>query len=175
MNKETKALLRKRAIVLAEEPEEKKAASTIVELIIFKLASETYGIESAFVREVFPMKDFTFLPGLPAYITGIINVRGQILSVVNLKKLFSIPEIGIGELNKVIILQDSQMEFGILADVVLGNQTIETDDIRETPPTVSGTGFEYLKGVTTGNLIILNGEKLVSDKSIVINEVVSGE
>src|SRR5664279_5629709 len=116
MNKKTRELLKARAIEMAKEPELKKGFSPIVQLIAFSLGAETYGLESAYIREVYPLKDFTPLPGVPAFILGIINVRGQIMPVVDLKKLFNLPEQGITELNKVIILHDDQMEFGILAD-----------------------------------------------------------
>jgi len=99
---------------------QKKEASIIIEVIAFTLVTEIYGIESNFVKEVYTLTDFTPLPGVPSYIFGIINVRGQILPVIDLKKFFNLPEKGLGELNKVIILSNGLMEFGILADVVLG-------------------------------------------------------
>jgi len=112
------------------------------------------------------------MPGVPPFIFGIINVRGQILPVVDLKKFFNLPEKGLGELNKVIILCNDQMEFGILADVVHGTQTIEVEDIQVVPFTVSGIGEEYLKGVTKESLIVLNAERILSDNSIIVNEEV---
>ena len=143
---------------------------TITEIIEFILAAESYGIESAFVREVYPLKDYTPLPGVPPYIFGIINVRGQILPVVDLKKFFNLPEKGLGELNKVIILRNERMEFGILADAVHGTQVIYAGRYVAAPPTVTGIGEEYLKGVTKERLIVLYAEKLLTDKNIVVNE-----
>jgi len=172
MKKEIRTRLKNRAIAMAQEPEQKRETSTITEIIEFILAAESYGIESAFVREVYPLKDFTPLPGVPTYIFGIINVRGQILPVVDLKKFFNLPEKGLGDLNRVIILRDDQMEFGILADVVHGTQEIELEDIRGVPSTVTGIGEEYLKGVTKERLIVLNAKRLLSDSSIVVNEEV---
>lgn len=173
MKKETSALLKIRAIAMALEPEYKTATSNMIEVITFTLAAEYYGIESVFIKEVYPLKDFTSLPGVPSYILGIINVRGQILPVVDLKKFFNLPEKGLGELNKVIILRDDQMEFGILADIVHGTQMIESEEIKIIPPTISGIGEMYLRGVTKDNLIILNAEKLLTDKSIIVNSEVS--
>jgi purine-binding chemotaxis protein CheW len=172
MKKEIHTILKNRAIALAKEPEQKRETSTIIEIIEFTLAAESYGIESAFVREVYPLKEFTPLPGVPSYIFGIINVRGHILPVVDLKKFFNLPEKGLGELNKVIILSNGQMEFGILADVVNGTHAIELEDIQVVPPTVSGIGEEYLKGITKESLIVLNAERILSDKSIIVNEEV---
>jgi purine-binding chemotaxis protein CheW len=87
-------------------------------------------------------------------------------------KFFNLPEKGIGELNKVIILQHDQMEFGILADVVQGTQMVAVEDIRAIPHTVSGIGEKYLMGVTKEHLIILSAENLLTDKSIIVNEEV---
>ena len=172
MKKEVRTLLKNRAIAMAQVPEQRNMATAVIEIITFTLASETYGIESAFVREVYPIKDFTPLPGVPPFIFGIINVRGQILPVVDLKKFFSLPEKGLGELNRVIILCNDQMEFGILADAVHGTQTIELEDIQVVPFTDSGIGEVYLKGVTKENLIVLNAESILNDKKIIVNEQV---
>lgn len=173
MKKENRTKLKNRAIAMAQEPMQKKEASIIIEVIAFTLVTEIYGIESIFVKEVYTLTDFTPLPGAPSYIFGIINVRGQILPVIDLKKFFNLPEKGLGELNKVIILSNGQMEFGILADVVHGTQEIELEDIRGVPSTVTGIGEEYLKGVTKERLIVLNAKRLLSDKSIVVNEEVN--
>ena len=170
MKKEIRTILKNRAIAMAQEPEQKRAASTTIEVITFILAAETYGIESAFVREVYLLRDYTPLPGVPPYIFGIINVRGQILPVVDLKKFFNLPEKGLGELNKVIILYDNQMEFGILADVVNGAQAIAVEDILVAPPTITGTGEKYFKGVTKEHIIILDAGNILNDEKIIVNQ-----
>ena len=168
MKKGTRDLLKKRAAAVAIESEMKTSVSDVIELIIFKLGAETYGIASSFVREIYPLKEYTPLPGLPPFILGLIHVRRQILPVVDLKVFLDLPNQGLGELNKVIILQNEQMEFGILADVVQGTQSIEPDEIREAPPTVVRIGEEYLMGVTRERLIVLNAESLLTDKRLIV-------
>ncbi len=172
MKKEIRAILKDRARVMALEPEEKKEASAIVDLIAFTLVTETYAVESVFVREVYPLQDFTPLPGVPSYILGIINIRGQILPVVDLKKFFNLPEKGLGELNKVIILSNGQMEFGILTDAVLGTLSIELEEVQIVPPTVSGIGEKYLKGVTKEHIVLLDAENILNDEKMIVNEQV---
>jgi purine-binding chemotaxis protein CheW len=172
MKKEVRSILRDRAIAMAREPAQKKMASAVCEIIIFTLATETYGIESAFVREVYPLKDFTPLPGVPPFIFGIINVRGQILPVVDLKKFFNLPEKGLGELNRVIILCNDKIEFGILADIVHGTQSIELEDVQIVPFAVSGIGEEYLKGVTKDHIMVLDAHSILNDEKIMVNEQV---
>ena len=157
---------------MALEHDQNKVTSATVEIIEFALATESYGIESAFVKEVYPLKDFTPLPGVPSYIMGIVNVRGQILPVVDLRKFFSLSERGLGEMNKVIILRNDQMEFGIVADVVEGTRTLAIDDIMATPVTVTGIGETYLKGVTKEHIVVFDAESLLNDKKMIINEIV---
>jgi purine-binding chemotaxis protein CheW len=173
MNKEIRTLLKIRAAALAKESDKKLLTSDSFEIIKFRLAAETYGIDTTFVREVYPLKDFTPLPGVPSFILGIVNVRGQILPIVDLKKFFNLPEKGLGELNKVIILFDKEMEFGILADIVNGTKEISVEEVLPVPSTVIGIGEKYLKGVTKDNIIILSAENLLSDKSIIINDTVT--
>jgi purine-binding chemotaxis protein CheW len=138
----------------------------------FVLAYEEYAIESSYVREVYPMKELTPVPGKPPFVLGIINVRGQILSVVDIKKFFDIPEKGLTDLNKVIIIHDYTMEFGILADVVLGMRRIMLREIQQSLPGFTGIRAQYLKGVTQERVAVLDAGKLLSDKNIIVQEEV---
>lgn len=167
---ETRSILKNRARALAQEPEKTETNREFLEIVVFGLSQETYGIESTFVREVYPLKDLTPLPCTPAFVLGIINVRGQILSVLDLKIFFNLPEKGLGDLNKIIIIRSGMMEFGILADVINGTRRIPLETIQSAPLTVTGIGAEYLKGVTADRIIVLNGDKILGDEKIVIYE-----
>ncbi|HLA28974.1 MAG TPA: chemotaxis protein CheW [Syntrophales bacterium] len=164
------AILKARARILARDRSEVDGARKFLDIIEFSLAGETYGIESEFVREVYPLKDFTPLPGTPPFVLGIVNVRGQILSVLDLKKFFSLPEKGLGQLNKVIIIHNDLMEFGVLADNVLDARPIPLETIQAAPPTVTGIGAAYLKGVTGGRMIVLDAEKILGDEKIIVHQ-----
>jgi|SRR5579885_3695678 len=113
-DKRKREILEERARALAVEPREDDAQTQTLEVVQFMISNEKYGIETAFVREIFPLKDYTPLPCTPSYVLGIINVRGEIITVVDLKKFFELAEGGITELNKVVILQSSIMQLGIL-------------------------------------------------------------
>lgn len=164
------AILADRARSLAQASAQSDSGGEKVEIIVFHLASETYGLPSTFVREAYPLRDFTPLPGLPNFVLGIVNVRGQILSVVDLKKFFNLPEKGLGQLNKLIILRDAHMEFAILADEILGARTLTASQIQPPPPTVSGIGAAYLRGVTAEHVIVLDVERLLHDDRIVVHQ-----
>jgi purine-binding chemotaxis protein CheW len=170
---ERRAILRARARILALEPRKDAGPQDSLEIIQFRLAGETYGIASAFVREVYPLKDLTPLPGTPTFVLGIINLRGQILSVVDLKAFFNLPQKGLGDLNKVIILCNDRMEFGILADAILATHQVLLDAIQPMPLAVTGIGAKYLKGVTGEHSIILDAEMILGDKKIIVHQEVA--
>lgn len=167
-----KDILLARARLLAQEPEQEETAEQI-EVVTFLLAHETYGIETAFVREVYPLKDLTPLPCTPAFVAGIVNVRGQVMSVVDIKKFFELPEQGLTDLNKVVILSDGIMEFGILADAIVNVRNIPLREIQPALPTLTGVREDYLRGVTAERLVILDAAKLLTDSNIVVHEEVA--
>ncbi len=166
---EKRLILKERAKKLAEEPGEEKHVETI-EVIKFILANENYGIESSFVKEVIPLKDMTVIPGTPPFVMGIINVRGQIYSILDIKKFFGLPEKGLTNLNRVIILQNKKMEFGILADSIVGISNIGTDELQTSLNLQQQISSKFIKGITPGREIILDAEKLLNSEDIVVND-----
>jgi purine-binding chemotaxis protein CheW len=169
-SEERKRILKARAKALAREADKEALDQDYLEVVEFLLAYETYGIESAYVREIYPLTEITPLPGTPLFVQGIVNIRGQILSVIDLKKFFELPEKGLSDLDKIIIVQDDNMEFGILADAVLGIRKLPVGEIEAALPTLTGIRAQYLKGVTRERMVILDGAKILSDKNIIISE-----
>ncbi|NKE73442.1 chemotaxis protein CheW [Candidatus Manganitrophus noduliformans] len=167
---EQREILKIRARALAQEPGAKKAAEADLDVVAFLLADEKYGIQASYVREVYPLKDLTPLPGTPPFVLGMINLRGRILSVIDIKKFFDLPKKGLTDLNKVIIIYSDKMEFGILADGILGVRGIPLGDIQPPLPTLTGIREEYLKGVTAERIVILDAEKLLSHPAILVHE-----
>ncbi len=165
-------ILEARAEVLAREPEETKDKDSF-EIVEFLLANEYYGIESRYIREVYPIKNYTPLPGTPSFVLGLINVRGQIVSVIDIKKFFDMPDKGISDLNKAIIIRDDTMEFGILTDEILGVREVMRDELQAAPTTFSGVLAEYILGVGDGHMIILDAQKMMRDKKVVVCEEVT--
>ena len=167
---EKRSLLGARAHALAKEPGKAAAAGQSLGVVEFRLACETYAVESSFVREIYSLREFTPLPGTPPFVLGIINVRGQILSVVDLRIFFNLPEKGLGDLNKVIVIRNDRMEFGILADAVLGARSIPRDAIQTVLPTVTGIGAEYLMGVAGDRTVVLDAGRILDDEKIVVRQ-----
>lgn len=169
---EKKSILRARAKELAREAVKENPAEEPTEIVEFLLAYERYGVESSYVREIYSLKELTAVPCTPSFVLGIINVRGQILSVIDLKKFFDLPEKGLTDLNKIVIMRNDEMEFGILADFVLGVRSIPASQIQPSLPTLTGIREEYLKGITQERVVILDAAKLLTDKKIIVHEEV---
>lgn len=161
-------ILKVRAEALAQAAEQETAEC--IELVTFLLAYETYGIETTWVREVHPLKDLTPLPCTPPFVAGIVNIRGQVMSVIDIKKFFDLPEKGLTDLNRIIILSDGVMEFGILADTVLDVRSIPRQQIQPSLPTLTGIREQYLQGITAEHLIVLDACSLLTSRNIIVHE-----
>lgn len=169
---EKKKILKSRAQALTQEPAKQTPAEDHMEVVEFLLAHEKYGIESSCVREVYSLRELAPVPCTPPFVLGMINLRGQILSVIDLKKFFDLPEKGLTDLNKVLVVRTDRMELGILADVILGVRTIPLQDLQPSLPTLTGIRAEYLRGVSKDRLVILDVRKILSDPNIVVQEQV---
>jgi purine-binding chemotaxis protein CheW len=167
---ETRAVLKTRAEALARENDDGALEREYLEVVSFLLGQEKYGVESCYVREVWPLNELTPLPGTPPFVLGIVNVRGQVLSVIDIRKLFDLPQKGVGDLDRIIVLQNGVMELGILGNSILGVVQIPTDELQPTLPTLTGLRGEYLKGVTPDRMAILNAARLLSDENIIVRE-----
>lgn len=170
---EKEKIIKERTIKLGKESMDEPFSSTeYLKVTEFLLADEKYGIELDTINEVFSLKDLTPLPCTPSFITGVMNVRGKIVTVIDIKKLFELPSKGLTDLNKVIIVHAHGIEAGILADLIVGVRLVHTGSIQTTLPTLTGIRTEYIKGVTGDQLIILNVENIFSDEKIIVNEVI---
>ena len=167
---ESKRTLKARAQALAREPARAEADDDYTEVVEFVLAYERYAIETRYVREVYPLENLAPLPCTPAFVRGVVNVRGEILSVIDLKKFFDLPEKGLTDLNKVIVLQSERMFFGILADAVLGVRRVSLREIQPSLPTLTGVREKYLRGVTVERTVLLDAAKLLGDEQIIVQE-----
>jgi len=164
--------LRERALALARAPQADASTDATLELLEFKLASERYAIETRHVVEVHPLRDLTPLPGTPPFIRGIVNLRGRILPVLDLKKFFDLPEQGVTDLHRIIVVRGNDLEFGLLADVVASVRSVGVDTLVPALPTLSQIGAEYLMGVSDQRLVVLDLDRVFADPRIVVHDEV---
>jgi purine-binding chemotaxis protein CheW len=163
-------VLRERAAELARPDADASAAADVMELLEFRLAGERYAVETRFVSEVQPLRDLTPLPGTPPFVRGIVNLRGRILPVYDLKKFFALPEQGLTDLHRVVVVQGADLELGLLADVMVGVRRVDRGSLSPPPPTLSAIASHYLKGVSAERLIVLDLQHVLDDPRILVND-----
>ena len=167
-----KKILKQRADLLKIQIKKEDISGEIMAGLEFILADERYAIDSTYVSEVIPLKDLTSLPCTPDFILGIINVRGKIISVIDLKKFFNLPEKGITNLNRVIIVKHDGIELGILADEIAGSMQISLNKLQSKITTITEVQDDFIIGVTEDRLIVLDIKEFLLNEKLIINEEV---
>lgn len=162
-------ILEERAKKIAA-PETGPLETGIVEVLRFQLAYQEYAIEMRYVKEVILTGEITPVPGAPPFISGICAVRGRIISLVDLRALFSLPEKGLTDLNRVIVITDGRLTFGILADNISGLGSIPSHLIITPDPGNVISWRRYLKGYVSDSLIMLDAAALLADPALVVED-----
>ena len=170
----------RRAYELAQEPPAPVTGKTL-DLLVFWLGKERYGVPVSYIREIYPLEQLTPVPRTPSFVAGVFSARGRILSVIDLSAFFELPAIKQSAQTKIIVVADSDLsagnvqrnnilEVGILADEVADVVTIFKEDIQ--PPLTTHTGLraEYIQGITSDLLVVLNLDALLSDDRLIIQE-----
>jgi len=159
-------VLDQRARVLARVPEEPPRAGEVLELVGFVLAGERYGIESRFVREVARLSRFTPVPGTPAFVLGVTNLRGEILALFDLRHLLGVVTEGVTDLGRIVVLGEHRREFGLLADAASEILWVPGASLAQPATT---WGRTYVRGVSPDGVIVLSGEALLSDPQLTVD------
>jgi purine-binding chemotaxis protein CheW len=167
------AILEARAAALAVRADQETGRESTLDCLEFQLSGESYAVEMPFVSETLPLADFTPVFCTPPFVLGVTNVRGKIISIVDLRRFFGLPLIGLSDLNRVIVVGNGRMEFGVLADAIVGMRTLSLGDLQPPPATFTGIREEFLTGVTTERLALLDIAKILSDKRMVVHEEVT--
>nr|WP_319538034.1 chemotaxis protein CheW [uncultured Methanospirillum sp.] len=164
--------LSERATVLAR-PEEGPPETSSIEVIKFRLVYRDYAAEMRFVREVVLTREITPVPTAPDHIVGVCPVRGEIIPLVDLRVLLSIPEKGLTDLNQVIVLTDGHITFGILADQITGISLLPVEEIQKAGPEYAPGEPNYIFGVVSSGLMVINAAAILSDPKMIVDQ--SGE
>jgi purine-binding chemotaxis protein CheW len=165
-------ILNARADAIRNKPEAAHRNQADIEVLQFLLGQEVYAIDVFYIREVVHLKELTLLPCTPSFILGIFNIRGKILSVIDLRRFFSLPEKGITNLNRVVVVQHGEIELGILADDVIGTCLTDLASLQTHIPTVTGLQQNFIQGISPDKTILIDIEKFLHDERIHINEQV---
>ena len=147
-----------------ENNENKVDVENSINLVTFKLGNNEYAIDIMQAKEIIKMEKITLIPNAPDYVEGVINLRGNIIPIVDLKKRFNLDE-NEGEKNTgIIIVKIDDVDMGIIIDAISKVVSIATSNIQPPPPMLSGIGQKYIKGVAKLEdklLVVLDLEKLI--------------
>ena len=140
---------------------------TRIQLVTFQLGTELYGINIMDVREIVRPREVRAIPNAPSYIEGFINLRNEIILIINLHERFDIERIQLDRadimLSGFLIIELEDRKLGIRIDRVSRVVTVNTETVREPPKMLSGIGREYIRGVAQEDdryLIVLDINKL---------------
>lgn len=162
-------ILRARARLLAQPRQEPRPGGSL-EVVEFRLAHERYAFEAASVHDVRALQDLTPLPCTPRFFLGLVNVRGSLVAVIDLKRFFDLPAPGITDLHRVVLLRNNDTELGVLADTVEGAYSVDLAAVQPSLPTLTGIRSEYLRGITTDRLVILDARAILADPRLTVDE-----
>jgi len=165
-------VMRNRARKLSVVPATDQGEDRFLQVLEFLLGSEKFAMENVHIREVTALPIVTPLPCVPSFIQGIMNIRGSIVSLLDLKAILGLPGTASEPGACVIILHSPEMEFGLLADQLVGLVSIPLSDIHPPPPAAMEERNRYLKGITLDGLVLLDSGKLLADKTLVVDETV---
>ena len=164
-------ILQERARQLAALSKSESKSQFFLDVVEFYLADDRYCIESKYVQEVIRLKDVTPIPCTPFFHVGLMTVRGQALSMIDIKRFLNLPEKGLTNLSKAIVVEYGDIRLGILAETIVGVRSIDPAEIQAPLPTLGAVGG-YLRGLTAGNTLVLDVVKILSDKRMEVQEEV---
>lgn len=138
-------------------------------MVVFALGEERYAVESIVVREIRRLCGITPLPGVPPFVLGITNVRGEILSVLDLARILNLPERPYDEGSHMVVLSDGKMTFAVAVHALYGTERLSLEGLQKTPIAGEGLAAKLLLGVRSDRLIVLDGRALLAEKALVVD------
>ena len=145
-----------------------------MQVVVFSLGGEEYSVDISIVREIIRMVDLTRIPKLPEFIEGVINLRGQITTVIDLRKRFEMEPV-VSDNNRIIIVDLKGEPIGIIVDSVSEVMTVPTGQIDDMPSIKHAQTQEYLKGICKVDdriLILLDLDKILTELEFAQTETI---
>jgi purine-binding chemotaxis protein CheW len=134
--------------------------------VIFKLGKEEYGIDIMNVKEIGPYQESVKVPNTPAFVEGIINYRGNVIPIINLKKRFNLEDKGVTDNTRIIIINLNEKQVGFIVDEASETLRLDDDAIDPAPDMITGVERKYITGVGKQGdrlIILIDLEKVLSD------------
>ncbi|MET3942808.1 purine-binding chemotaxis protein CheW [Paenibacillus sp. PvP094] len=149
-----------------------------LKVIVFKLGSEEYGIEVDKVQTIERMMPITRVPKTFSFVKGVINLRGVVIPVIDLRGRFSLPETEYTDQTRIVIVAVGDMQVGFIVDAANDVIDIKSSAIDSPPEVVGGVKARYLRGVAKLEnerlLIMLNLHEVLNKSEVVQLESVEG-
>jgi len=164
----------RRAAQLAQVPAPEEAGAQL-ELVLVRLGREVYGLDAQYVHDIRPLEHLTRVPRVPVWVAGVVNLRGRILSVLDLGRFFGLPR---EEENTACLVhvETPEMELALLVDDVLDVESLPASRVQEATDTIRGLRPEYMRGVAgregggDGLLVVLDLPALLADERLIVHE-----
>lgn len=156
---EMRQVLESRARALAR-PAEEPGGREQLELITFSLGGERYAIELRYVVEVFRLTNLSQLPGAAAPVFGVTAWRGELLTILDLRRLLGVPGEGLDDLRIAVVLGDRRAPLAVLADAGEDLLVVDRHAVGPAPEGVA-VNRDYVRGITADAVVLLDAERLL--------------
>jgi purine-binding chemotaxis protein CheW len=137
-----------------------------LQLVIFQLTDEEYAIPIIQVHEIIKPTEVTRIPGMPDFVEGVINLRGKVIPIIDIRKRFRLQQKKADENTRVIVVDVGEHTVGLIVDSVIEVLRLPLKSIDPVPTTIAKISSEYLKGIGKLKerlLIILDVEKMLTE------------
>ncbi|MBU8934448.1 MAG: chemotaxis protein CheW [candidate division Zixibacteria bacterium] len=124
-----------------------KDSGELLQMVSFKIASEEFGVDILKVQEINRMVEITKVPQAPHYVEGVINLRGKVIPIVDLRKRFGLPDKEYDKDTRIVVVDISSNIMGMVVDSVAEVLRLPADTIEPAPEIAAGVNSEYIKGV----------------------------
>ncbi len=162
-------ILEERARDLATQVKEDSVVDQGEEVLIFRLGEGTYSISAQHIREVHTTAQITGLPATPPFVVGLVNVRGKILTALDIRPLLEIPQETITDEPFLVIVSINGVDVALLADTVLEVQQA-TNDITPAISAVAGRGISWVRGLDQHFNLLIDLPEMIADPRVIVND-----
>ncbi|BEE16854.1 chemotaxis protein CheW [Aeromonas enteropelogenes] len=143
------------------------AEDEVLQWVTFQLENETYGINVMQVQEVLRYTEIAPVPGAPDYVLGIINLRGNVVTVIDTRSRFGLPSGDVSENSRIVIIEAEKQVIGIMVDSVAEVVYLRSSEIDAAPAVGTEESAKFIQGVSNRDgqlLILVDLNKLLSDE-----------
>lgn len=142
-----------------------KTEQELLQLVSFQLGEEEFGVDILKVQEINRMLEITKVPNSPIFVDGVINLRGKVIPILNLRQRFGLEKKELDKKTRIVVVDIDGKVVGVVVDAVSEVLRLPTDTVEPPPPMVAGIESEYIKGVgklENRLLILLDLNKLLT-------------